>query len=202
MIHNVHANSYLTQVLEVSIDVQATGYGDSHDSSNEYKLDLRLQAKTGKIRNDSGPTLGVLKASDSKNVYAFFSPYERINFGDSLNRKTKVILPKTVMEKTKLKLKLLEADFTVPVPGPCCIYINNDDLEIEANIDLSRGEQSLIYKGASSTVFVEIKVISESDMDLDLILEQQMKYLYGESSVRFGKPMDLLLYQHVIKFAQ
>ena len=65
---NSFASTFETLEYDVTVKITAKNYGDSHDSSNEYKLDLRLQAAPKSL----GTTLGVLKASSSKNIYSLF----------------------------------------------------------------------------------------------------------------------------------
>ena len=45
---------------------------------------------------------------------------------------------------------------------PCCININNDDLEVKQLIDLAVGEQNIVFFGESAKVEVTIKLIDKN----------------------------------------
>ena len=195
----IFAKEVETLIYNVEVKITANSYGDSHDSTNEYKLDLRLQAKNGLYPGDSGNTLGVLTASHSSNIYKFFGDYERLQIGETTTRISKVILPANVMKNTLLKLTLLEDDFTVPVPGPCCININNDDLEVKQLIDLAAGEQNILFFGESAKVEVTIKLIEQRLMNLKDILSEQKAYLYNDLVLNLGSTKEANLYRHILE---
>ena len=195
----IFAKEVETLIYNVEVKITANSYGDSHDSTNEYKLDLRLQAKNGLYPGDSGNTLGVLTASHSSNIYKFFGDFERLQIGETATRISKVILPANVMKNTLLKLTLLEDDFTVPVPGPCCININNDDLEVKQFIDLAEGEKNIVFFGESAKVEVTIKLASQKLMNLKDILNEQKAYLYKDSIITLGSTKEANLYRHILE---
>lgn len=195
----INTLSFDANTYEVTVTIKAVDYGDSHDSSNEYKLDLKLQEKSTKIPGDAGNIIGVLKASHSKNIYSNFSGYDRLKLGQTVTRKSSVILPQSVLDDSKLKIAVYESDITIPIPGPCCININNDDLEIRESIDLSLGEQEHTYFGPSSEVNVRVKLISRSKMTLVEIINEQLKHFYGDSYLRLGESSKSMLYYHILK---
>jgi hypothetical protein len=194
-----NAISLDTKKYEVTVTIKAVDFGDSHDSSNEYKLDLKLQEMSTKASRDSGNIIGVFKASHSKNIYSNFSRYDRLKIGQSITRKAVIVLPQSVLDNSKLQFAVYESDFSIPIPGPCCININNDDLEMRESIELSLGEQEYTYFGPSAEVNVKVKLISSSKMSLVEIIEAQLKYFYSESYVRLGESTKSMLQYHILK---
>ena len=192
---NSFASTFETLEYDVTVKITAKNYGDSHDSSNEYKLDLRLQAAPKSL----GTTLGVLKASSSKNIYSLFSSYQTAKLGQTITRSSKIILPRKVLTKTLLKLNVLESDLTLPVPGPCCLYINQDDQEVKSMIDLSLGEQELVFQGPTANVAVSITLVSRSYLSLEEVVKAQLKHFYEGSFFSVGKPYESNFYYHILK---
>ena len=103
------------------------------------------------------------------------------------------------MKNTLLKLTLLEDDFTVPVPGPCCININNDDLEVKQLVNLAEGEQNIVFLVKAQKVEVTIKLASQKLMNLKDILNEQKAYLYKDSIITLGSTKEANLYRHILE---
>ena len=93
----------------------------------------------------------------------------------------------------------LESDLTLPVPVPCCLYINQDDEEVKSTIDLSLGEQELVLHGPTADVTVSIKLVSRSYLSLEEVVKAQLKYFYEGSFFSVGKPYESNFYFHILK---
>jgi len=197
---STHASSTQLEAkrLQLTVTIEAINYGDVHDWSNEYKLDMRLSAKHGNVLGRKGDTIGVLRGSHSKNPYVAFSKYETIGLGDQIVKKANITLPVSVLDNSMVILKLFEADFTIPVPGPCCININDDDLEASLDIDLSLGEQIFTVTGKSARINVEIKESAPFFIELPKIIREQKANLFKDSYGHLGKSTDLLLVEHIL----
>lgn len=190
------SNTYDTKTYKVIIEVKAQRFADLHDYTNEYKLNLKLIEKKSM---NNGSTLGIFKISDSKNSFTNFSSKNPLSLGESFKRVTKVILPTTVLEKTMLKISVSEEDFTIPVPGPCCLYINNNDTEVSENIDLSSPEGEYEFIGETAQVKVRIVLINETKEKLNTVVDEQFKYLYNERGFNLTPTYRELLLGHIIK---
>ena len=190
----ISAKEYSTQVIDVKVTVEAVSFADHHDWSNEYKLDVKLVS----TQNSSDPVLGLFKISDSKNQFSNFSSKNPLKLGESFTRSTRVILPTTLLNKTGIKITLLEEDFTIPVPGPCCIYINNNDLELTKTITLDQEEKEIILQGTTSEVSITIKVIDSVELELGRILKEQGKYLFRDRDFRVNRSYEKNLYLHFL----
>lgn len=188
------AKEYSAQIVDVKIRVEAITFADHHDWSNEYKLDVKL-VSTQEI---GAPVLGLFKISDSKNQFSNFSSKNPLKLGESFTRSTRVILPTTLLNKTGIKITLLEEDFTIPVPGPCCIYINNNDLELTKTITLNRGDEDIVFQGNTSEVTINVKVIDRIEWELGKILKEQSKYLHPDKDFRINRSYEKNLYLHFI----
>ncbi len=196
---NTSALEVEAQKIELTVEVTAKNYADLHDSSNEYKVDFSLQDKTGKHAGYPGLIVGVLKISDSQNAYRPFSKYETLRLEESFKRKTTIVLPTTTLEDTNLRLKLLEADFTIPVPGPCCILINNDDLELDESVDLLTEDQNLIFHTPSAQVKVTIKKVKTFNAELEEIVNEQLSHLHEESLLHIGTHDETFFRRHIME---
>ncbi len=190
----ISAKEYSAKILDVRITVEAITFADHHDWTNEYKLDVKLVS----TQNKFAPALGLFKISDSKNQFSNFTSKNPLKLGESFSRSTRVILPTTVLNKTGIRITLLEEDFTIPVPGPCCIYINNNDLEVSKTISLSNTNEEIFLSGTTSEITISVKLIDTIELGLGSILKEQSRYLYRDSEFRFNQSYEKNLYLHVL----
>ncbi len=197
------SNSFALEVeaqkLELSVEVKAKNYADVHDSSNEYKVDFSLQDKTGKHDGYPGPIIGVLKISDSQNARLPFSKYETLRLEESFKRKTTIVLPTKTLEDTVLRLRLHEADFSIPFPGPCCILINDDDLELDESVDLIDGSQELTYQTPSAEVKVTIQRVKSFTGNLTDIVNEQLDFIHEDSLLKVGTKDETFFRRHIME---
>ena len=154
---------------EVTLNIEAIGYEDTHDSINEYKVGFDL------IKVNGGYLLGSLNGSSAENIYQFLTGYQSIEVGANKDFKTRILLPKKTLAKTLFRVAVIEADLTIPVPGPCCISINDDEQIAFEEIVLAESERTLISETQNTRAHLSIVKVREGEKDINEIKELQGK---------------------------
>lgn len=112
---------YVEYEINLNIAALTANHYFPFDSANDYKVGIELVGKSGY------GMFGTLKGSTSTNIYQYFTAFEKVRIGESADFKARLILPVRMLEAFKLRVTVLEANFTIIVPGPCCLTANNDD---------------------------------------------------------------------------
>ncbi len=152
---------------EITLNIEASGYEDLHDSTNEYKVGFDL------LKINGGYHLGSLNGSTAENIHQYLAGYQTLEVGDNMDFKTRILLPKKTIEKTFFRVSVLEADFTVPVPGPCCLNINKDDRILFEELVIAEGEKNLVSESENTRAHLSIVKVGEGLMDISEIKKMQ-----------------------------
>lgn len=172
---------------EITLNIEASGYEDSHDATNEYKVGFDL------LKINGGYLLGSLNGSTADNIHQYLTGYQTVEVGDNKDFKTRVLLPKKTIAKTFFRVSVLEADFTVPVPGPCCININDDDRIVFEEMVISETEKSLVTESEHTRAHLSIVKVGEGMMDINEIKKLQSdKFINGGFFSSSWKRLSLL----------
>lgn len=184
---SVQAKEVEYEEYEITLNIEASGYEDTHDSTNEYKVGFDL------LKINGGYLLGSLNGSTADNIHQYLTGYQSVEVGDNMDFKTRVLLPKKTIEKTFFRVSVLEADFTIPVPGPCCININNDDRIVFEEMVISESEKSLVTESDHTRAHLSIVKVGEGLMDIDDIKKlQSERFLKGGIFSSSWKRLSLL----------
>jgi hypothetical protein len=164
--------------FEVKVTLKAKDYADPFSYKNEYKIGLNL-------RGTNNHSMGALIGSTSANIHAPFSNYIRIEKGGETTVTSMILLPTKSLDSIELRVAAVEADFSIPIPGPCCIIANDDDRVIYERFSLHGQTLSAVSDDGSTEVEVTITKLSEGLMDLSVLKEKQKNLFYEESGIRF-----------------
>jgi|GEM_PF-3495931 len=178
--------------FEVKVTIKALDYGDPMSSDNEYKIGMKL------IDANTRNSLGSLLGSTSANIHAPFSDFKRIKRGESITVKSKILLPTKTINSVNLSIGAVEADFTIPIPGPCCLMVNDDDSVIYEKLSLEDHNFSSISADGVTGVEINLKKIAEGSMGLKLLREKQKELFFKESGIRFSESEMARLYSLIL----
>ncbi len=178
--------------FEVKVTLKALDYADPISSSNEYKIGVTL------INAESRNNLGSLIGSTSENIHAPFSNYIRIKPGKTVTVKSKILLPTKTIDSVKLRVGAVEADFTLVIPGPCCLLVNDDDSVVYESFILETQTFSSISADGVTEVEISITKTSQGSMGLKVLREKQKEQFIEETGVRFFESKMANLYSLIL----
>jgi hypothetical protein len=194
LITSAFANSEVEySEFEVTVALKALDYADPISSNNEYKIGLSLT--DAKTRNNLGSLIG----STSANIKTPFANYIRIKRGETASVTSTILLPTKTIHSLKFSVAAVEADFTLAIPGPCCIIVNDDDTVIFEKFSLVDQVHSLVSDDGVTEVDVTIKRVSQGSMELKTLKDKQKDLFIEESGVRFFDSKMLNLYNLILE---
>jgi hypothetical protein len=153
--------------FDIKVEIKAREYADAISSGNEYKLSMTL------VRKEKYDTsmVGVLKGSTSENIYRPLTDNVGLQLGESETFHASVKLPETTANHLNLSVNILEDDFTIPIPGPCCMGANNDDMELRQKLPLAFSQTIKKIKGPSADITITITPSEPKEAPLYEIIE-------------------------------
>lgn len=169
--HSAIAQDNQVDYAEYEINLNVAALTANHffpfNSTNDYKVSIELVGKNGY------GLFGTLKGSTSSNIYQYMTAYRKVLIGESGDFKARLILPIKSLEEFKIRITVLEANFTVIIPGPCCLTANDDDRVAFDTYAIEEIETSVNPLLDNTDATLNITKILEGTSTIDELLSAQ-----------------------------